>query len=76
MPTIQEVAAAHERTPAQVVIRWHLQVGNIVIPKSISRERMQENFDVFDFELSPTELDAIAAIDENRRVGGDPAQIN
>ena len=76
MPTIQDIAAAHGRTPAQIVIRWHLQVGNIVIPKSNSRERMQENFDVFDFDLSPTELEAIAAIDENRRVGGDPAEIN
>ena len=76
MPTIQGIARAHERTAAQVVIRWHLQVGNIVIPKSISRERMQENFDVFDFELSSTEMEAIAALDENRRVGGDPAQIN
>jgi 2,5-diketo-D-gluconate reductase A len=76
MPTIQDIAAAHERTAAQVVIRWHLQVGNIVIPKSISRKRMQENFDVFDFELSPEELGAIAAIDENRRVGSDPAEVN
>jgi 2,5-diketo-D-gluconate reductase A len=76
MPTVQDVAAAHERTPAQIVIRWHLQVGNIVIPKSNSRGRMRENFEVFDFELTPQEMAAIAAVDENRRVGGNPAEIN
>ena len=76
MQAIKDVAAAHDKTPAQVVLRWHLQVGNIVIPKSISRERMTENFDVFDFELSADEFAAITAIDENRRVGGDPAEIN
>jgi 2,5-diketo-D-gluconate reductase A len=76
MPTVLGLAAAHDRTPAQIVIRWHLQAGNIVIPKSISRERMQENFAVFDFELSPAEMAAMAGIDENRRVGGDPAEIN
>jgi 2,5-diketo-D-gluconate reductase A len=76
MPTIKDVAAAHDKTPAQVVIRWHLQAGNIVIPKSNSRDRMRENFEVFDFDLSADELAAIAALDENRRVGGDPAEVN
>ncbi len=73
---VQEAAAAHGVTPAQVVLRWHLQTGNIVIPKSSSRARMTENFDVFGFELSPAEMAAIDALDENRRVGGDPAQVN
>jgi 2,5-diketo-D-gluconate reductase A len=76
MQAIQDAAAAHGKTPAQVVIRWHIQVGNIVIPKSNSKARMAENFDVFDFELTADEFAAIAAIDENRRVGGNPAEIN
>ncbi|HET6824319.1 MAG TPA: aldo/keto reductase, partial [Amnibacterium sp.] len=60
----------------QVVLRWHLQTGNIVIPKSGSRQRMTENFDVFGFELSPDEMAAIDGLDENRRVGGDPMEVN
>ncbi|HEY5231436.1 MAG TPA: aldo/keto reductase [Galbitalea sp.] len=76
MPAFQDIAASHERTPAQIVLRWHLQKGNIVIPKSNSRERMRENFEVFDFELSPAEMAAIAAVDEDRRVGGHPAEVN
>jgi 2,5-diketo-D-gluconate reductase A len=76
MPAIAEIAAAHARTPAQVVIRWHLQAGNVVIPKSNSRERMTENFEVFDFELSPAQFEAMTALDENRRVGGNPADVN
>jgi len=59
-------------TPAQVVIRWHLQNGLIVFPKSNSRERMAENFDVFGFELSAAELAAIDGLDEGRRVGANP----
>ena len=76
IPAIQQIAAAHGKSPAQIVIRWHLQTGNIVIPKSNSRERMQENFEVFDFELSPAEFEAMTALDENRRVGGNPAEVN
>ena len=76
IPAIQQIAAAHGKSPAQIVIRWHLQAGNIVIPKSNSRERMQENFDVFDFELTPEEFATVAALDENRRVGGNPAEVN
>lgn len=59
-----------------MVLRWHLQTGNIVIPKSNSRDRMAQNFDLFGFELSPEEMSAIDALDENRRVGGNPADIN
>ena len=76
MSAIQEIAAAHGKSSAQVVIRWHLQAGNIVIPKSNSRERMRENFEVFDFELTTAEMAAIAALDEDHRVGGNPADIN
>lgn len=69
---IQDAAAAHGVSPAQVVIRWHLQNGIIVFPKSNSRERMAQNFDVFGFELSPDEIAAIDAIDRGQRVGSDP----
>lgn len=76
MAPIQDAAAAHGVTPAQVVLRWHLQTGNIVIPKSGSRERMSQNLDLFGFELTADEMAAIDGLDENRRVGGDPMQIN
>ncbi|MCR2783784.1 MULTISPECIES: aldo/keto reductase [unclassified Microbacterium] len=69
---IADAAAAHGATPAQVVIRWHLQQDIIVFPKSNSRERMAENFDVFGFELSESEMAAIDAIDRGQRVGADP----
>jgi 2,5-diketo-D-gluconate reductase A len=69
---IQDAAAAHGATPAQVVIRWHLQNGIIVFPKSNGRSRMEENFDVFGFELTDAELAAIDALDRGQRVGSDP----
>jgi 2,5-diketo-D-gluconate reductase A len=73
-PTIGEVAAAVGRTPAQVTLRWHLQRGDIVFPKSTSPERMRENFALFDFELSPEQVDAISALDrgEDGRTGPNP----
>jgi 2,5-diketo-D-gluconate reductase A len=76
MSPIQDAAAAHGVSPAQVVLRWHLQTGNIVIPKSSSRARMTENFDLFGFELNPAEMAAIDELEENRRVGGDPMDVN
>jgi 2,5-diketo-D-gluconate reductase A len=76
IPAIQQIAVAHGKSPAQIVIRWHLQAGNIVIPKSNSRTRMQENFEVFDFELMPEEFATMTALDENRRVGGNPAEVH
>jgi diketogulonate reductase-like aldo/keto reductase len=71
-PAILELAAAHNRTPAQVVIRWHLQIGNVVIPKSVTPERIAQNFDVFGFELSDQEMAAIEALDQGKRTGPDP----
>lgn len=71
-PVIVEIARAHARTPGQVVIRWHLQLGNVVIPKSVTPERIRENFDVFGFELSAAEMEAIAALDRGQRIGPDP----
>ncbi len=71
-PAIVEIAEHHGRTPGQIVIRWHLQLGNVVIPKSVTPERIEENFDVFDFELSPDEMEAIDALDRGERTGPDP----
>jgi 2,5-diketo-D-gluconate reductase A len=69
---IVEVANAHGKTPGQVVIRWHLQLGNVVIPKSVTPARIRENIDVFDFELTGDQMDAIAALDRGERIGPDP----
>ncbi|WP_341954040.1 aldo/keto reductase [Salinibacterium sp. TMP30] len=69
---LQTAAEAHGVSPAQVAIRWHLQSGIIVFPKSNSRERMAENFDVFGFELSADEMASIDAIDRDQRVGANP----
>jgi 2,5-diketo-D-gluconate reductase A len=70
--TITEIAEAHGKTPAQVVIRWHLQLGNVVIPKSVTPERITENFDVIDFSLSAAEMMSIEALDAGDRIGPDP----
>jgi diketogulonate reductase-like aldo/keto reductase len=71
-PAIVEIAEAHGKTPAQTIIRWHVQLGNVVIPKSVTPERIRENFEVFDFELSGEQLDSIAALDAGTRIGPDP----
>lgn len=74
-PTIGKIAHKHGKSPAQTIIRWHLQEGLIVIPKSTHKERIGENFAVFDFELDADDLKAIAALDNSRggRIGLDPA---
>jgi 2,5-diketo-D-gluconate reductase A len=71
--TIAGIARAHGKTTAQTILRWHLQLGNIVIPKSVTPERIRENFDLFDFELSKQEMDMIGALDRGERIGPDPA---
>jgi diketogulonate reductase-like aldo/keto reductase len=71
-PTIAGIAREHGKTAAQVVIRWHLQLGNVVIPKSVTPERIEENFDVLDFYLSRPEMEAIEALDAGERQGPDP----
>lgn len=76
VPALVAVARKHDRTPAQVVLRWHLQLGNVVIPKSVTPSRIQENIDVFDFELDAEDLAAIAALDEGRRLGPNPGEFN
>lgn len=74
-PVIGEIAAAHHRTPAQVMLRWHLQQGRQVIPKSVTPSRIKENFDVFDFELTAEQLAAIDALDTGVRGGPEPEEL-
>jgi 2,5-diketo-D-gluconate reductase A len=74
--TVTGLAERHGVTPAQVVLRWHLQLGNIVIPKSVTPARIRENFDVFSFDLSAEDLSAIADLETGRRIGPDPATFN
>jgi diketogulonate reductase-like aldo/keto reductase len=76
VPAIVAIAQKHGRTPAQIVLRWHLQIGNIVIPKSVTPSRIKENIEVFDFSLDTEDLAAISALNEDRRLGGDPNTVN
>jgi 2,5-diketo-D-gluconate reductase A len=71
-PTITTVAEGCGRTPAQVLLRWHLQPGNIVIPKSVNPTRIASNFDLFDFELSADEMASICSLDDGTRLGPNP----
>jgi 2,5-diketo-D-gluconate reductase A len=73
--TLVTIAARHERTVAQVILRWHLQLGNVVIPKSVTPARVRENLDIFDFELSEDDLAAIGRLDAGHRTGPDPASF-
>ena len=74
-PVIGEIAAEHGKTPAQVMLRWHLDQGRQVIPKSVTPSRIEENFDVFDFELTSEQLAAIDALDTGVRGGPAPEAI-
>lgn len=76
VPTVVAVAQKHGRTPAQAVLRWHLQTGHVVIPKSVTPSRIAENIDVFGFELDEDDLAAFAALDEGKRLGSHPAEFN
>ncbi|MCD9197430.1 aldo/keto reductase [Aeromicrobium wangtongii] len=75
-PAITGVAADKGKTPAQVVLRWHIQRGDIVFPKSVTRSRVEENFDLFDFELSDGEMGVISALNKNERTGPNPDEFN
>ena len=74
-PAITAIAAAHGKTPAQVMIRWHLQEGRSAIPKSVRPERIAENFDVFDFELTTAELKALDTLNTGVRGGPEPDDV-
>lgn len=74
-PTVVEIARAHGKTPAQVMLRWHLQHGRQVIPKSVTPSRIAQNIDVFDFELTADQLAAIDTLDTGIRGGPDPASV-
>ncbi|MER7561829.1 aldo/keto reductase [Streptomyces sp. NPDC048523] len=76
VPAVVAIARKHDRTPAQIVLRWHLQLGNVVIPKSVTPSRIKENIEVFDFSLDAEDLAAISALDEDRRLGPDPSTFN
>ncbi|MFI6412862.1 aldo/keto reductase [Streptomyces sp. NPDC050585] len=73
---ITDIAGRHGKSPAQVVLRWHLQLGNIVIPKSVTPERIRQNLDVFDFILTDDEMTAIAGLDRDLRTGPHPDEFN
>jgi 2,5-diketo-D-gluconate reductase A len=75
-PVIRGIAERHGRTPVQVTLRWHLQRGDIVFPKSVTRSRVEENFDVFGFELTDEDIAAITGRNRNRRIGPDPDTFN
>ena len=74
-PTLQDAARAHGKSAAQVMLRWHLQQGRSAIPKSTKPARIAENFDVFDFELTPEQVAAIDALDTGVRHGPEPDSI-
>jgi diketogulonate reductase-like aldo/keto reductase len=73
---VVEMAKKNGRTPAQVVLRWHIQVGNVVIPKSVTPERVRENIDVFDFELNDADMETFAEVDVGRRLGPHPNEFD
>jgi 2,5-diketo-D-gluconate reductase A len=73
---VRAIARAHDKTPAQVVLRWHIQLGVIAIPKSVRPERIRENLDIFDFELTRDDMAALSALDGPGRLGADPDAMN
>lgn len=73
---VQSIAKKHGKTPAQVIIRWHLQNDTVVIPKSVTPSRIEENFDVFDFELTADDMAAINKLDRGERKGPKPSEMN
>ena len=71
-PTINEIAGRAGQSPAQVVLRWHIERGDIIFPKSVTASRIRENFDIFGFELSGEDVEAISALNKDERTGPDP----
>jgi len=75
-PVITSLAEKYGKSPAQIVIRWHLDVGNVVIPKSVTPQRIRDNFDVFDFELDTDDIAAVSDLNRDERTGPDPDRFN
>jgi 2,5-diketo-D-gluconate reductase A len=75
-PTIDAIARRVGKTPAQVILRWHIERGDIVFPKSVDPARIRENIDIFDFELSGEDVEAITALNRNERTGPDPDKFD
>lgn len=75
-PVVQACAAEHRRTPAQVILRWHVQLGHVAIPKASSEARIRENLDVFNFELSERDMTALAGLERGHRTGSHPDNVN
>jgi 2,5-diketo-D-gluconate reductase A len=75
-PVVQACAAEHGRSPAQIILRWHIQLGNIAIPKASTEARIRENLNVFDFELSARDMDALGGLDRGQRTGSHPDNVN
>jgi 2,5-diketo-D-gluconate reductase A len=75
-PVIERIAKATGKTPAQVVLRWHIQRGDVVFPKSVTRSRVEENFALFDFELSDEDMSAVSGLNRDERTGPDPDKFN
>ena len=71
-----EIAESHSKTPAQVMLRWQMELGNVTIPKSVTAERIEENFEIWDFELSEDDMDAISELDAGKRTGPDPTEFS
>ena len=75
IPVIKELAARYNKTPVQIVLRWDIQKGIVTIPKSVTRDRIISNADIFDFELSPEDMEKINQLDQNKRIGFHPDSI-
>jgi 2,5-diketo-D-gluconate reductase A len=75
-PTIDDIARRVGKTPAQVILRWHIERGDIVFPKSVTPARIKENIDIFDFELTGEDVEAISALNRNERTGPDPDKFD
>lgn len=75
-PVVLELAGAHRRTAAQIILRWHLQLGNVVIPKASSYARIRENLNVFGFTLDPEDMAALAGLERGHRTGSHPDDVN
>ena len=75
-PEITQIARRAAKTPAQVILRWHIERGDIVFPKSITPDRIRENIDIFDFGLSAEEIETISALNRNERTGADPDKFD